>query len=262
MGRTRTECSTSGSIVRWFRRAASPEQRHHAWVPPLAIGSVVRLEACLASVNDPDALLRQRSSTAWSTSSCWCGWRRFRRVLSLLDHGLICRRHADAKRRRVGGRFDDRRESWPRLFKVVDATGTSNDTKRRNRPKPAAVAGVVDLQPQLVFDDVEPHLVAADQAITVGEIHPVGEHDPEETQALPRCPAFDQDDDLGGLLTAKGPLLSRAFRSRQESTLREIADHEQCSAIHAGAWSRRFVTRSSKRPRRSRRRSIRFTTRS
>ena len=36
-------------------------------------------------------------------------------------------------------------------------------------------------------------------------------HDPDETQALPWTPAFDHGDDLGGVLSARGPLLSRAF---------------------------------------------------
>jgi len=41
--------------------------------------------------------------------------------------------------------------------------------------------------------------------------------DPEDTQALPWRPAFDQSDDLDGLLSAKSPLLARAFRGARQS---------------------------------------------
>lgn len=38
-----------------------------------------------------------------------------------------------------------------------------------------------------------------------------GEPDPDETKAMPWVPTFDRADDLGGVLAARSPLLSRAF---------------------------------------------------
>ncbi|MCU1365726.1 MAG: hypothetical protein JWN39_1365, partial [Ilumatobacteraceae bacterium] len=52
---------------------------------------------------------------------------------------------------------------------------------------------------------------------TVAELRPDGEEpatSSDETRALPWRPLFDDSDDLGGLLKASSPLLSRAFRSR------------------------------------------------
>jgi hypothetical protein len=44
--------------------------------------------------------------------------------------------------------------------------------------------------------------------------------DPDETKAIPWSPHFDQNDDLGGLLNVRSPLLSRAFRGRRGSAER------------------------------------------
>jgi len=129
--------------------------------------------------------------------------------------GMICRRHADAMVVPRGWTLDDRREARPRLFKVVDL-GVDRTNEIR-RPRVRAVSGPAEAPPQLVFDDVEPDEEVFVEAITVGEIRPLGDHDPEETQALPWRPAFDQSDDLDGLLSAKSPLLARAFRGARQS---------------------------------------------
>lgn len=121
------------------------------------------------------------------------------RLLLWLEHGAIpdgtrsnalCRRHADSLAVPRGWSIDDRRESSPRLFSSP-AISTNvvklNPNRSRKRKNPIVV---------------EPKLF--DRAPLV---------DPEETKAMPWTPQFDPDDDLGGVLQARGRLLSRAFRS-------------------------------------------------
>ena len=137
--------------------------------------------------------------------------------------GVLCRRHADAMVVPRGWTLDDRRESKPRLFRVTDAppmhTSTANHPSRGRKPR----AGSDAAPPlQLAFDEspaAEPVPDApvppeVPDGLTVGDIRPFGEPDPDETRALPWRPVFDPDDDLGGLLKTSSPLLSRAFRSR------------------------------------------------
>lgn len=153
--------------------------------------------------------------------------------ISAIRVGMLCRRHADAMVVPRGWTLDDRREQRPRLFRVAD-TAADNHPSRRNRPK-TRTPGPSDPPLQLVFDDhdaapaaaeepqfvlsarpIEPEVVVppVDTAeLTVGEIRPADRRDPDETQAMPWRPMFDQDDDLGGLLRAKSPLLARAFRT-------------------------------------------------
>ena len=140
--------------------------------------------------------------------------------------GVLCRRHADAMVVPRGWTLDDRRESKPRLFRVTDAppahTGTANHPSRGRKLRP-----VSDAAPplQLAFDEspaaelvpdvpVPPVPPEVPDGLTVGDIRPLGEPDPDETRALPWRPVFDPDDDLGGLLKTSSPLLSRAFRGR------------------------------------------------
>jgi hypothetical protein len=42
--------------------------------------------------------------------------------------------------------------------------------------------------------------------------------DPDETKAIPWSPQFDHNDDLGGVLNVRSPLLSRAFRGMRPNT--------------------------------------------
>jgi len=129
--------------------------------------------------------------------------------------GMLCRRHADAMVVPRGWTLDDRRESKPRLFRVADAP-TANHPSRGRKPRVKAADPVEPIEPplQLDFDTVlelEPPDPEAE--VTVAEIvSPV--RDADETQAMPWRPIFDHNDDLGGLLKADSPLLSRAFRGR------------------------------------------------
>jgi hypothetical protein len=132
--------------------------------------------------------------------------------------GLVCRQHADAMVVPRGWTLDDRREARPRLFRVADTTAARRSPRRtgghRRHDADAAEA-------QLSFDattadDIVTDVPAEDETaeLTVGEIRPLGDLDPDETQAMPWRPVFDDNDDLGGLLKATSPLLSRAFRGQ------------------------------------------------
>ena len=105
----------------------------------------------------------------------------------------LCRRHADALAVPKGWSIDDRREAAPRLFstpKVNSAEGKSNVVKltsrRSNKHRYASTHGLkmFDGAPELELD---------------------------ETKAIPWTAHFDSNDDLGGVLQARGRMLSRAF---------------------------------------------------
>jgi hypothetical protein len=137
--------------------------------------------------------------------------------------GMVCRRHADAMVVPRGWTLDDRREARPRLFRVADAPSgdhPSRGRRPRSKRKAGDETGPIVVEPlQLAFGD-QPESAEhgpTDPEITVADIAPTSERDPDETQATPWKFEFDQSDDLGGLLNASSPLLSRAFRSAPRS---------------------------------------------
>ena len=110
--------------------------------------------------------------------------------------GVLCRRHADAMVVPLGWMLDDRRDPVPRLFRA-----------------PAQPMAVLPRQRRPIrhhHDDTEQLELGAD--VVIAEIDAVDEPAVgAETDVLPWKPTFDQTDDLGGLLEARGPLLARAF---------------------------------------------------
>ena len=146
--------------------------------------------------------------------------------------GMLCRRHADAMIVPRGWSLDDRRENTPRLFKVPQAPPAARSLRRkRHKLDPsghqlsfAADGSSLDLSTANHHadhnDDHEDDDHNRDDDLTGDpdevlttvvdlQPHPV---DPDETQAIPWRFQYDPSDDLGGLLAASSPLLSRAFR--------------------------------------------------
>jgi hypothetical protein len=147
--------------------------------------------------------------------------------------GLLCTRHADAMVVPKGWTLDDRREPTPRLFRIPQRPAApsrpSDNTARLRRPRPEDWARLalfdeaapvpedvpvadVPVDDELLADvPVEDDLLAD---VPVADV-PVAESGPEREpvagSAEPWRPQFDQSDDLDGLLTARSPLLRRAF---------------------------------------------------
>jgi hypothetical protein len=117
--------------------------------------------------------------------------------------GSLCKRHADAMVVPRGWTLDDRRDTTPRLFRTVAATEEPTEPPpRRTRTRKVVVE---EPTPTEQLELVEPAVVPA-----VVEI--VATVDPEPTVAIPWLPAYDEGDDLDGVLAADSPLLARAFK--------------------------------------------------
>jgi len=120
--------------------------------------------------------------------------------------GVLCRRHADSMIVPRGWTLDDRRDPNLHLFRPPTPLPPPTRAPRTRPPRgeqPASEQlelGAVELTPM-----IEP---AAPAAASV-EVLPLDE------SALPGpwTPDFDEADDLDGLLSARSPLLSRAFRT-------------------------------------------------
>jgi len=122
------------------------------------------------------------------------------------DARLLCQRHADAMVVPRGWTLDDRREGALRLFSVRVAQSAPADRVRRRvrqvgeRPEQLQIDGTGEI--------ARPDTDSVPDAVDDGEA-------PTEapTEAVSEWqPAFDHDDDLGGLLEVDSPLLARAFR--------------------------------------------------
>lgn len=124
--------------------------------------------------------------------------------------GVLCRRHADAMVVPLGWMLDDRRDPVPRLFKAPAQPATATPRQRRAS--------------RHHHDDTEQLELVADVVLAqldeLGDSGEAAASSPVETDVLPWKPAFDQTDDLDGLLEARGPLLARAFggQGRQRPT--------------------------------------------
>ena len=122
--------------------------------------------------------------------------------------GVLCRRHADSMVVPRGWTLDDRRDPDLRLFRPPTALPPPT---RAQRPRPAR--GPQPTGEQLEFGAAEP----------TAHVEPTAPDDPtapvagtppvEPVPPAPWTPDFDEADDLDGLLSARSPLLSRAFRT-------------------------------------------------
>ena len=115
--------------------------------------------------------------------------------------GVLCRRHADAMVVPLGWMLDDRRDPVPRLFKAP-AQPTCDGAAAA-----AHVTGTIATTPAS-WSSV-PMLLSP--SWTTSSAHPRSRSARRRREVMPWKPAFDQTDDLDGLLEARGPLLARAF---------------------------------------------------
>lgn len=136
------------------------------------------------------------------------------------DHGLLCRRHADAMVVPLGWTLDDRRSDQPPLFttRTVAPTAERAPTSPRSRASRPRDPGVGE---QLELDGTgeigRPPAADAETAEEAGSVSESLDADDPATADLdssyePWSPDFDSEDDLDGLLGAESPLLARAFR--------------------------------------------------
>ena len=116
--------------------------------------------------------------------------------------GVLCLRHADSMVVPRHWTLDDLRDPDLHLFRPpAPLPAPLPAPRRRNHPTGSASEQLLLLTDQAPADGAD---------LTVGTNVVVAEADSDP--AVPWTPTFDDDDDLGGLLAARSPLLARAFR--------------------------------------------------
>jgi Protein of unknown function (DUF3499) len=116
-------------------------------------------------------------------------------------HGRLCRRHAEAMVVPQGWWLEDRRSAEQLFTSPATDGGSERPLRRPGRSRRPAV--VIDLP-------LPPPAPAAD--VGVAAVDGASLPPPLPLVAVPAwTPTFVADDDLGGVLNATSPLLSRAF---------------------------------------------------
>jgi hypothetical protein len=115
--------------------------------------------------------------------------------------GVLCRRHADTMVVPRGWTLDDRREAGPRLFRPPAETVPAPSPSPAPAPSPARRrrSETGSRQPEQLQIDGTGDLERPASTVPTAD---------EPTWH----PTFDHDDDLGGVLEVRSPLLARAFR--------------------------------------------------
>jgi hypothetical protein len=136
---------------------------------------------------------------------------------------VLCRRHADSMVVPRGWTLDDLRDPDLHLFRPpLPAPAPRTRAPRRPRERPVVEQLQLGAEPEVPLPPPPPSVPpTADPASEPADAvldseHPLrtesdvrsGDDDPG-----PWTPAFDEADDLDGLLAARSPLLSRAFRT-------------------------------------------------
>ncbi len=123
-------------------------------------------------------------------------------------HGVLCRRHADSMVVPRHWTLDDLRDPDLHLFRPP-APLAATATTRRRRARATVEVEQLPLDPNVTS---APSPDVADGGVRAEPVSggPV-DTDPDD-DVVPWTPTFDEHDDLDGLLSARSPLLARAFR--------------------------------------------------
>ncbi len=138
-----------------------------------------------------------------------------------IDGGVLCRRHADSMVVPRGWTLDDLRDPDLHLFRPPP--GEQRERRRRRRTATHGDHTGEQLRLGMVDDRSETAPDVDDAATGPPRVDDDAErvetsgsderpHERSDGAGEPWMPSFDTDDDLGGLLAARSPLLSRAFR--------------------------------------------------
>lgn len=124
------------------------------------------------------------------------------------ESGVLCQRHGDSMTVPRGWTLDDLRDPDLHLFRPPPRP--DGPATRRNRPR----RRVTDDTGQLALRG----MVEAEDSVVAEDRSSPAPAEPEPAVAASAVdwkPAFDDGDDLDGLLAARSPLLSRAFRGER-----------------------------------------------
>jgi hypothetical protein len=125
----------------------------------------------------------------------------------------LCRRHADAMVVPRGWTLDDLRDPDLHLFRPpLPAPTLRTRVPRPPRQRAGADATGEQLRFQTDVISAADIDVVGDAPVEMQVIGDVDDRPAPVDQSDPWTPAFDEADDLDGLLSARSPLLSRAFR--------------------------------------------------
>jgi hypothetical protein len=146
------------------------------------------------------------------------------------ERGVLCQRHADSMVVPRGGTLNDLREPHLHLFRPPTRPDVAKPRSRRRREAPmldetAQLALGADFSDNSrIIDEYQPDSdtapttdsrtagVSNEGSVELAETS-FDRRDDDVTHDGSRwTPAFDDGDDLDGLLSARSPLLSRAFR--------------------------------------------------
>ncbi len=133
------------------------------------------------------------------------------------DVAVLCRRHADAMVVPRGWTLDDLRDPDLHLFRPPVPLPPPTPRARTRRPyrDPDATGEQLRLHTDLDLDVdiVDRHRASGRRAMPIDGGELLVDGAPDSADPGPWSPAFDEADDLEGLLSARSPLLSRAFRT-------------------------------------------------
>jgi hypothetical protein len=129
---------------------------------------------------------------------------------------VLCRRHADSMVVPRGWTLDDLRDPDLHLFRppLPAPTARTRATRPPRPPRERAVGEQLRLDPEPAVDDTASESESESETeIEIEADTPGGSTTEPDPDVGPWTPSFDEADDLDGLLSARGPLLSRAFRT-------------------------------------------------